>query len=387
MSTTFDNPRTVNIADEIAIIRANGQEFQDWETVFVQTRWHHAWDYCRFTTTERREDAVMNWQLVQLIPCTDIVVTLAGQLAFTGAIVERQIAYDINNHGVQLLAKNNTMWGYKSSVNTKTGSFDNMPFIAIAQQVLAPFLAQSGIVTVGSLNSIPFDKVQNQVGESNWDFLERLARPRGIVMGSDKQGNFVFVGTRTTQPVATLQEGHNIKSLNATINIDDQFVKYTTVGQSAAGSNGLSGGEAGQMEASAYGTGCKISIFTNAAEQPVKPGELQDRVNNEAKWHEGAKVTITVVVHGWLNPETGLLWAVGDSVLVDSPMVPINHDKMCIQRVTWEQSRNLGSQTTLDLVMPWMLNDVDIEGLRPTQQQSPTVTPTQDMIDKTAPFA
>jgi prophage tail gpP-like protein len=385
--TLFDNPRTVNIPDEIAIIKAGGQEYQDWESVFVQTRYHHAWDYCRFNSTERIEDAVMNWQKIQLLPCTDIVVTLAGQLAFTGTIVERQVAYDVNNHGIQLLAKNQTMWGYKSSVNTKTGSFDNMPFLAIAQQVLAPFLSQSGIVTDGVLNSIPFDKVQNQVGESNWEFLERLARPRGIVMGSDKAGNYVFIGARSTKPVATIQEGNNVKSLNATINIDDQFVKYSAVGQSAAGSNGLSGADAGQMQADAYGTGCKISIYTVAAEQPVKPGELQDRVNNEAKWHEGAKITVTVVVHGWLNPETGLLWAVGDSVTVDSPMIPMHGDKMSIQRVTWEQNRNVGTQTTLDLVMPWMLNDVDVAGLQPTQQQTPTVQPTSEMIQLTAPFA
>jgi prophage tail gpP-like protein len=369
-STTFNNPRTVNITEETAVITVDGVggEYQDWESVFVQLRYHHAWDYCRFTSVERREDKVMNWQLQQLIPCVGITVNLANQLAFTGTIVERQISYDPNNHGIQLLAKNQTMWGYKSSVNTKTSSFDNMPFIEIANQVLAPYLGQAGIVTKGTLNSIPFDKVQCQVGESCWDFLERLARPRGIVMGSDRYGNYVFIGTRLEKPVATLQEGVNIKSLNATINIDDQFVIYRAVGQSAAGSNGVNPVDAGQQEAEVGGSGCKISLLTVAAEQPVKPGELQDRANNEKKWREGAKITATAVVYGWRNPDDGLLWNVGDKVTINSPMIPMINEPMSIQRVTFEQDRQGGTRTTLDLVMPWMLNDVEIAGLNPDQQ-------------------
>jgi hypothetical protein len=49
-------------------------------------------------------------------------------------------------------------------------------------------------------------------------------------------------------------------------------------------------------------------------------------------------------------------------VWVDSPMLMLN-DKMGIQRVTFTQDRNSGSQTTLDLVSPTMLNDGEIEGL------------------------
>jgi prophage tail gpP-like protein len=280
-----------------------------------------------------------------------------------------------------------TVWGYKSSVNSKTGSFDNMDFEAIARKVLAPYLGQVGIVIKGVLDPLPFDGVQNQIGESNWDFLENLARQRGIVLGSDVYGNYVFIGKRATTPVATLQEGNNIKSLNVTINIDDQYVIYRAVGQSRAGSNGVSGGDAGQEEASAGGSGCKISILTTPIEHPVLPGEVQDRVDNEAKWREGARVTITAIVHGWLNPDTDDLWQVGDSVTINSPMIPMNGDKMCIQRATFEQNRNIGTQTTLDLVMPWMLNDVSYTGMTPSQQKTPTVTPTSEQTEALQPFA
>ena len=93
-------------------------------------------DYARFTAAERREDIVPYWQNWKLGPCDKVEVFLAGKLAMTGVITERQVAYDADNHGMQLIGKGTTIWGYKSSVNTKTGSFDNMSFEEIARKVL-----------------------------------------------------------------------------------------------------------------------------------------------------------------------------------------------------------------------------------------------------------
>jgi prophage tail gpP-like protein len=363
---------------EQAVINVSGQLFSDWETVFVQTRWMHAWDYCRFTATERLGDnSVINWREWQIKPCDVVSVTLANQLVMTGVITERQVAYDVMNHGVQLLGKGSTKWGYMSSVNTQTSSFDNMSFEAIAKAVLTPYLAGNAIKTVGNLNPLPFEKVQCQVGESCWDFLENLSRVRGIAMGSDENGNYVFVGDHSTQPIATLLEGFNIKSMQCSINIDDNYVIYQAVGQKAASDS--SGGAASQdMHAEWGGSGCRISILKTPAEQPVTQPELQDRAKQDAKWHEAAKVTVTAIVYGWLWAP-GQLWRVGQSVWVKSPMCPLD-EKMIIQRCTYTQDRQNGTQTTLDLVMPWMLNDTDVN-LGPFAQQAPQA-PTQDQLSQ-----
>ena len=148
-------------------------------------------------------------------------------------------------HGVQLLGKGSTKWGYMSSVNSQTGSFDNMSFEAIAKAVLTPYLAAGqSIQTVGQLNPLPFEKVQCQKGESCWDFLENLSRVRGIVIGSNEKGDYVFVGNHVNAPICTLKEGYNIKSMQCSINVDDQYVVYQAVGQKAASDS--SGGAASQ---------------------------------------------------------------------------------------------------------------------------------------------
>ena len=70
---------------------------------------------------------------------------------------------------------------------------------------------------IGQLDLTPFDKLQNEKGELIWDFLERIARPRGVIMGSDSQGNFLLIGEHSLPMVAELIEGQNIKSCQCII--------------------------------------------------------------------------------------------------------------------------------------------------------------------------
>jgi prophage tail gpP-like protein len=356
--------------DDICVLKVGAGEFQDWETVFVQIRWGDPYDYARFTAAERKDDtSVTNWRSYQIKPCDNVEVFLAGQPAFQGVVVERQVAYDPDNHGIQFLCKGRSMWLWKSSVNTTTGSFDNMTFYEIYKKLLP-----NGD-TVGVLNPRVFDKVQNQIGESNWDFLERLARVRGIILAG--QGDApVAIGDHYTTPVAFLVEGGNIKSLNCTISINDSFLVYKVVSQNPP-SDDQNGSAANQMEGQWGGqTACEPSLQILPAEQPVKnPEELTDRAKNEAKWHEASVIKITAVVQGWRYDNVHL-WEVGTSVIVDSPMTGFPPSRFALQRVTFTQDRNSGSQTTLDLVQPWLLGDgkPEVPGLIGPQPPDPSLS-------------
>jgi prophage tail gpP-like protein len=372
-----------SLGQDIAILKVRGMEFQDWESVYVQTRWHDKYDYCRFTAAERREDLVPYWTLLQFKPCDAVEVWLSGQLAMTGTLIERQVAYDVDNHGVQLLGQGTTEAGFKSSVNSETGAFDKMSFEAIARKALQLY---GKVNTLGRLNPLEFDKVQNNPGENIWNFLEPLARVRGIIMASTKDGDFLFVGDRTGLPstvlAATLKEGVNIKSANCTINVAEQFLIYRTKGQTAASNDQYGTAASEQVSDPLSGTGCHVSLKETMAEQPVKSkAELNDRNHNEWKWAEMAKIYLTVVVQGWTYNGINL-WEPGLSVWVYSPMCMLNQ-KMSIQRCTFTQDRNSGSQSTLDCVQPGMLNDGDIEGLYP---QGADDTPAKPAVPTIVPF-
>jgi prophage tail gpP-like protein len=377
--------------DDIAVLKVGAGEFQDWETVFVQIRWGDPFDYARFTAAERKDDTnVTHWQSYQIKPCDNVEVFLAGQRAFQGVVVERQVAYDIDNHGIQFLCKGGAFWRWKTSVNTETGSFDNMNFEAIYKKLMGP-KAQ----VVGTLNPRQFDKLQAQIGESNWDFLERLARVRGIILAG-KGEQAVAIGDHYTTPVAMLIEGVNIKSLNCTISIDQSYLEYRIVSQNPP-SDDQNGSAANQMVGRWGGqTACPTWVSVNIlpAEQPVKSQEeLVDRAKNEAKWHEASVIKITAVVQGWRYDNVNL-WQVGSSVIVDSPMTGLPPAKFSLQRITFTQDRNSGSQTTLDLVQPWLLGDgkPEVPGLigqlQPDPQLSmqPPAAPSPDDLNATRPI-
>ena len=95
--------------------------FSDWESIWLQYRWNDAFAYFRFIAAERPPPS--DWTLLQFKPGDPCTVTLAQQPALTGLITDRQTSYDANRHQVQLVGKSNTHWGYKSSVDSPTGSF------------------------------------------------------------------------------------------------------------------------------------------------------------------------------------------------------------------------------------------------------------------------
>ena len=343
---------------ETAVLTVNGVKFDDWESVFVQGRWADPFTYFRFTAAER--DPVFGkqpydvplWQKLQFKPGDQCTVSLAGVQVVDGYIDVRQVAYNATTHGVMLIGKSVTAWAARSSVDTKTGSFDGKNILQVAQEVLAPYPV--GIKTIGQIDLTPFVHLQNEKGELVWDFLERLARPRGIVMGSDSKGNFLLIGPHTFPTVTQLIEGQNIKSCQCTIRHDQTYTNYEVHAQ-ATGTDDRSGTDASELHADANGRVANpFSKLITAAEQMVTSvAEVQARVDNEKVWHDDTEVQATITVQGWLYNESRL-WTPGDQVFVRSPMAMLNQD-LKIQNVTFTQDSNNGTETVLDLVLPGLL--------------------------------
>ncbi|UPK03097.1 phage baseplate assembly protein [Bradyrhizobium sp. 170] len=344
---------------EVAVLDVNGLQFEDWESVWVQQRWADSFTYFRFTAAER--DPIINKQggpfpliaKLQFKPGDKCTITLAGQLAVTGYIETRQVAYDASAHGVMLIGKSATAWAARSSVDTKTGNFDKKNIVQVAQEVIAPYGV--GLQVIGSPDMTPFDKLQNEKGELVWDFLERIARPRGVVMGSDSKGNFLLIGEHSYPVVAQLVEGQNIKSCQCIITEEHTYTEYRVDGQAPA-SDSNAGTAASELTGKVGGTSPVISKLITAAEQPVRTqAEIQARAKNESVWHEGTKIQATIVVQGWLRDGSSL-WQAGDDVAVYSPMAMLNNT-LKIQNCTFTQDNHSGTLTTLDLVSPNLLRD------------------------------
>jgi prophage tail gpP-like protein len=215
-------PPTVPNPAEVATLVVNNRVWDDWTSVRVECRCAEPFDIFTFSNVERPVS-------VQFRPGDTCAVYLAGTLAITGVITTRQVAYDANNVGIQLMGKSVTFFASKGSIIDETGDLDGQTFEQVAKKLIAPFGV--GVDVVGKLDATPFEKLQIEPGEKLWDCLERLARPRGIVMGSDHMGNFLLIGDHPTSAADALIEGVNIKSMKAVVSVEETHSEYLVDGQ------------------------------------------------------------------------------------------------------------------------------------------------------------
>jgi len=338
--------------EETATIVVAGRRFYDWESVFVQHRWTEAFPLFRFTAAERDRPATL-WEKLQFKPGDECAIYLGRFLAISGVILVRQTSYDANAHGVMLQGVGMTWYATRGSIIDEKSSFDGMTFEQVARKVLAPFGINPEVV--GTLNPIPFEKLQCEPGENLWNFLERIARPKGIVLGSDHLGNLLLIDNHNSLVAAELVEGDNILKCQATISKEAMHSNYLVNGQPPQ-DDSQHGRQATEMRAQIAGTAKRYSPLLTNAEQPVKTmAELQDRAKNEAVWHEGTEIRATITVQGWMMPGGGL-WRAGALVAVQSPMAMLNMG-MKIETATFTQDNSSGTLTTLELVVPWLLKD------------------------------
>ena len=336
---------------EIAQLIVRGSVFDDWESVWLQHKLNESFAYFRFIAAERGTPP-KDWTLLQFKPGDNCKITLAQQPALTGIITDRQVSYDANRHQVQLIGKSLTHWGYKSSVDTPTGNFDGKTLEQVFTEVMSMY--PGGTKIIGMVNPLPFEKLQNEVGEITWDFLERIAKPRGATLGATIDGQYLLIGNHVFPLVAKLQEGLNIKACECLIS-HDAFLQAIELRGQKAGSDQSSGSQANEMKCIVAGKAEVYSKLIVPTEQPVTQPELCDRAYNEAKWIAGTEITVNIVTYGWTY-DGHTLWYAGQNVFVDSPMAMLNM-VLKVRTVTFEQNDRVGTQTTLELVAPWLLDD------------------------------
>ena len=351
---------------EVAQLGVAGVNFQDWESVWVQIRWKDGYPMFRFTAAEYATLPTL-WTALQFKPNDFCQIILGGQLAITGVILTRQTSYDANNHVVELSGTSPTYFAANSSIDAKKSNFDNMSMQAIATKAAGDLGAN--VITVGLVNPKPFPQVQAQPGELLFDFLDKLARQRGAVMGSDHLGNFLLIGDHQSPIVQDLIEGENILKMQCIISIAMTSTEYSTSGQVSNASQ-VSPMMAALMAAHVPGSliGVYRSIQTVLEHPASGVDDVMARAYYEQRFREGTVITAYVTVQGWLRDGKNL-WRAGDAVYVSSPMAMLDLP-MSIQTVTYQQDSASGTTTTLELVLPWLL------GSKP-YGTTPGDTPTQ----------
>src|SRR5262249_52960478 len=137
--------------------------------------------------------------------------------------------YEGANHGVQLEGRGLTWAAATPSILDESSDYNGMAFEQVARRVMAP--TDVGVVVIGKLDATPFTILHNEPEEMVWQFLERAARPRGIVLGSDHLGNMLLIGDHDYAVSTNLVEGRNILRMQCVISKEFTRQLYMLRGQ------------------------------------------------------------------------------------------------------------------------------------------------------------
>ncbi len=338
---------------EICVVQAAGIDYKFWKEVEVVRDLNEVVSQASLVVAEIG-DLNKGWKSLRLPPGVPAKVTLAGQLAATGAVAVRQVVYDGQNHNVKIVVHSKTVDLVKSSLDLPPGQFKNQTLSQLANAAAKKFGVSFSLRGAIANADKVFERVSVHMGESPFQFVLRLAQMRNVHIVDDALGN--MVGIRGGgQVVAELQEGRNILSVEL-VWTNNSAVSDIIVDTDQHGNDEHWGDKARANAAKA-----KNNNYSGATPSPLRliapqPGDVKDAqmyANHMADMNAASMFQANVTVAGWLR-DNGKLWLneVGNLIDLYSPMLlPSDRATLGIQAVTCRQNDQTGTTSTLTLVL------------------------------------
>lgn len=343
---------------EVAAIKVKGKSYKNWQTVSVTRSGVELFPKFAFTAAAPAESApdFASMKLGIGDPCE---VILGGRQAVSeGRITGRQPAYDAREHGLQITGTTRSQVIARSAVNHEQGEFKGYSLSQIANSVLKPYGVKFSLKGDTSDADKPFPKVNVLVGESVFDFIERLCRFRNIYLLPGQGADIVGYRLKPKAgAIAELQEGRNILSANAVFDYADAFSEIQSIGQQP-GNDQTFGDASRDVTATVKNSAVtEHAPYRFLAEQPGDQADMRMRAQHENGFNLANQISVNIKVQGWFKDQNSLwLEHIGDVVSVYSPMLfTKDHMLLAIQAVTSSQGPQ-GTTTDINLVLPEAYN-------------------------------
>lgn len=333
---------------EICVVVAGGQRYDNWETVECTHSTDDVIDHCMLTVAEMSGKVSAISQL-KLKPGDPAQVYLAGKLVLNGEVYLRQGAIDPGSHAVQIGIASNSQNVIPSTVDGKPGQYINQN----VQQIASATFGKVGVKF--SIEGAPegaekiFKRVSEHIGETRFNFIERLCRMRNLFMVDDGQGGITaFRGPKSNGGKLILKEGFNILHGRILLKNDEHVTPIIGVGQDF--NNDTADDNRNPKAETEVEGGSKTSRpMKFPTEEPGDKKDVQHRVDHEAAWVKYQMVDGDITVQGWLAPDGSLWWDhKRELIVVDSPSL-LAEDRMTfmIKGIMHRQSDSEGTTTTL----------------------------------------
>ena len=270
-----------------------------------------------------------------------VEVLINDELIVSGYVDELAPSYDETSHSIRLTGSSKLSDLVACSSAGK--QFKGQSLLSICKTLCKPFA-----ITVQATDNaaIEANKVFTgrthtlDLGQTLWDFLEELARIRGVLLTSDADGNLVILKAGTDSADIALELGKNIQRANGSFSAENLFSEYHVSGQqpSTPKDKGYIGAKVSQPKAQAKAVVKSKGInryrpFYISSDNPLSAAQCQARADWQKNVHEGRAERVTYTLSGWRQTIDGRLWTPNELVAVVDPWVGLDKERLIVETV------------------------------------------------------
>jgi prophage tail gpP-like protein len=344
----------LNTGKEIATLEVRGTLFTNWTTVRVEQHVTEPFPKFQFECTEE-SPMPASWDALHFLPGDIVRVYVGGVPAVFGYITERHVGFDEKNHGIRLIGCGDTVDLTNSSVPIeKLDGHDGQSWSALARDLMMHLGIK--LETKGAVDETPFKNIQIQPGETIMMAIERYAKMRNIVIGSNAMGGLLAIGENSASPSGDLVEGVNILRANCVLRDQMVYRKIYVLGQNT-GSDQAYGDSQNKQIAFEQGTSTRNRYMVTVADVADTMHGVQRRAMMEKVFTEGSQLEAQITVQGWFKDQnqSNDVWKAGEYYTVTSPSLTLPGQVLGCSGCIYEQS-DAGTTTTLIMVDPIHMN-------------------------------
>jgi prophage tail gpP-like protein len=252
-------------------------------------------------------------------------VLIDNDLVVTGYIDSVKPNYDAKSYTIQVSGRSKV--GDLIDCSSQRKQYKGQTLLDIAKAECEPFgIKVTADVDVGA----PFSHTPTRdAGESVFEFIEQLARYRGVRLMSDAKGDLLLTRAGTKRTQVALKLGDNILSAKGDFSHLDLFSEYTVLAQQPAADFSL---DAEAISAPSHTLkDDRIKRYRPRVIHSQQPGNAQD-CKVRAEWQRntqyGNSRGVVYTVNGWRQKPNGRLWDVNELVPVEDHFQSISGDRL-----------------------------------------------------------
>lgn len=325
---------------EIVTIHIGGSEFSDWKSVSVKADAKSPEMSFEVVAADRirAEITAAAWGFE---PDTPVTITATGELVLTGYIDELSIEIDPENHEMRISGRSKGMDCVDCSVDHKSYEWKNKDLKEIAQEV-----DTWGIGFHSDEQLDKFEKVRANVGETGFNFLDRLARNQGVFLAGQPDGTVKITKHGKEWHAGGIIEGINLHRGAAQFGSRQRMGKTKVKGQRPVGT-GKKNLHIQEEEIDQGARKERVRILMPKTALDRNLAKKRAKTHADAQFGEHVRFQATMV--GWRD-EGGQLWMPGKMVWCESISLRLAH-ALAIDSVTRRQDYQ-STNTDLVLVHP-----------------------------------